>query len=141
MKLRVAKIEDAEQLEKLNDAFNGVGETTLEHIKENLNNNKQEVVIVAEENNLLVAFLCIQLKKSFCYDDYMPEITELYVEPKYRREGLSQDLLEFAVQYCKENFPCHKVELLTGKENANAQKAYLKFGFYEDDDLHLSKKI
>ena len=24
--------------------------------------------------------VCVQLKKSFCYDDYMPEITEVYVK-------------------------------------------------------------
>ncbi len=139
--IRVANVDDAKQLEKLNDAFNGAGETSLAHIKESIKNNNQEVVIVAEENNLLVTFLCIQFKKSFCYDDYMPEITELYVQPEYRRKGISQDLLAFAVQYCKDNFPCHKVELLTGKDNMDAQKAYQKFGLCDDDELHLSKRI
>ncbi len=128
-------------MEKLNNAFNGAGETSLEHIKEAINNNNQEVIIVAEENNILVAFLCVQLKKSFCYDEYMPEITELFVEPEYRRKGISQNLMDFAVQYCKKNFPCHKIELLTGKYNTDAQNAYLKFGFSDDEEMHLSKKI
>ncbi len=139
--IRVAKLNDAEQLEKLNDAFNGAGETSLEHIKETIKNNNQEVIIVAEENNVLVAFLCVQLKKSFCYDEYMPEITELFVAPEYRRRGISQNLMDFAVRYCKNNFPCRKIELLTGKYNTDAQNAYLKFGFHDDGEMHLSKRI
>ena len=27
-----------------------------------------------------------ETKKSFCYDEYMPEITEVYVNPTYRKK-------------------------------------------------------
>ena len=44
--------------------------------------NRREVVIVADGNGgRLAGFVCVQLKKSFCYDEYMPEITEVYVRP------------------------------------------------------------
>ena len=139
--VRLANMEDAEQLENLNNAFNGAGETSLEHIRKSIENNRQEVIIAAEEDHMLVAFLCVQLKKSFCYDDFMPELTELYVEPEYRRRGIATDMMTFAVKYCKENFPCHKMELLTGEDNLEAQKAYGKFGFLDDGEMHLSKEI
>ena len=139
--IRFATIEDAVQLEKLNNEFNGAGETTLENIKKSLKENKQELIIVSEEDNQLVGFLCIQLKKSFCYDDYMPEITELFVESEYRRCGISQALMSFAEQYLKENISFNRIELLTNKKNLTAQAAYAKFGFTEDSELHLSKKV
>ena len=67
--VRIANGNDAEQLRRLNEEFNGE-ETTIESIKESLRNNPQEVVIVAEEDHTLVGFVCVQLKKSFCYDNY-----------------------------------------------------------------------
>ena len=75
--VRIATVQDAEQLEFLNNEFNGEGETTLDNIRSSLANNKQEVIVVDEQNGELTGFVCVQLKKSFCYDDYMPEITEV----------------------------------------------------------------
>ena len=46
--IRLAITEDAEQLFLLNEQFNGKDET------------------VAEEGDILVGFVCIQIKKSFC---------------------------------------------------------------------------
>ncbi len=138
--IRFATVEDAEQLEKLNNEFNGKGETSLENIKKSLAENKQELIIVAEEAGILVAFLCVQLKKSFCYDEYMPEISELYVNPKYRRRGISQTLMSFAEKYLAENIPYSRIELLTNKKNLVAQAAYTKFGLCEDSEMHLSKR-
>ena len=77
--VRIATVNDAEQLNILNDEFNGESETSIDNIRNSLMNNKQEVVIVADEDDMLVGFVCVQLKKSFCYDEYMPEITEVYV--------------------------------------------------------------
>ena len=73
--VRKATVNDAEQLGALNDEFNGAGETTLDNIRNSLMCNKQEVVIVGDDNGILTGFVCVQLKKSFCYDEYMPEIT------------------------------------------------------------------
>ena len=83
--IRKATVNDAEQLNALNIEFNGEGETTIENIQNSLANNCQEVVIVDDEEGKLTGFVCVQLKKSFCYDDCMPEITEVYVRPACRR--------------------------------------------------------
>jgi len=73
--VRIATENDAEQLDVLNREFNGAGETTAENIRKSLMCNRQEVVIVDDENGVLTGFVSVQLKKSFCYDEYMPEIT------------------------------------------------------------------
>ena len=139
--VRIATVNDAEQLNILNNEFNGEGETSIANIRNSLMHNKQEVVIVAEEDNMLVGFVCVQLKKSFCYDDYMPEITEVYVKPAYRKRGVASEMIAFAENYCSKNYPLHKYELLTGKENLVAQSVYSKLGYTDDKELHLSKRI
>ena len=139
--IRIATVNDAEQLSLLNDEFNGEGETSIDNIRNSLINNQQEVVVVADENNVLVGFVCVQLKKSFCYDDYMPEITEVYVKPTYRKKKIASEMITFAESYCSKNYSLHKYELLTGKENLVAQSLYNKLGYVDDNELHLSKRI
>ena len=82
--VRIATVNDAEQLNILNNEFNGESETSIDNIRNSLINNEQEVV--ADEDSMLVGFVCVQLKKSFCYDEYMTEITEVYVKPTYRKK-------------------------------------------------------
>ena len=139
--VRKATVQDAEQLAILNDEFNGAGETTLDNIRNSLMNNQQEVVIVDDENGVLTGFVCVQLKKSFCYDEYMPEITEVYVRPAYRKKGVASEMISFAEDYCARNYPLHKYELLTGSENVIAQSLYNKLGYIDDCELHLSKRV
>ncbi len=139
--VRKATEKDAEQLAALNDEFNGAGETTIDNIRKSILSNQQEVVIVDDENGILSGFVCVQLKKSFCYDDYMPEITEVYVRPAYRNKGIAGNMICFAEDYCSRNYPLHKYELLTGKENLIAQSLYNKLGYSDDGELHLSKRI
>ena len=139
--VRIATAQDAEQLEILNNEFNGEGETTLDNIRASLADNKQEIVVVDEMNGELTGFVCVQLKKSFCYDDYMPEITEVYVKPHYRRNGIARAMITYAEEYCKSHYPVHKFELLTGTENDDAQSVYAKLGYSEDGELHLAKRL
>lgn len=139
--VRIAAAKDVVQLGILNDEFNGKDETTIDHIRNSIVNNKQEVVIVDDENGVLTGFVCVQLKKSFCYDEYMPEITEVYVNPTYRRKGIATEMIAFAEDYCTRNYPLHKYELLTGKNNIIAQSVYGKLGYRDDGELHLSKRI
>ena len=71
----------------------------------------------------------------------MPEITEVYVKPTYRKKGIASDMLIFAETYCSKNYPLHKYELLTGQENLVAQAVYSKLGYVDDNELHLSKRV
>lgn len=139
--VRTATVADAEQLNALNNEFNGEGETTLENIRDCLSCNPQEVVIVDEDDGRLTGFVCVQLKKSFCYNDYRPEIAEVYVRPEYRKQKIASRMIGFAEEYCRKNFPLHKFELLTGEENRVAQLVYNKLGYQPDHELHLSKRV
>lgn len=96
--------------------------------------------MVDEESGVLAGFVCIQLKRSFCYDDYMPEITEVYVNPAYRRRGIASEMLIFAEDYCAKKYPLHQYELLTGKNNIIAQSVYGNLGYKNDNKIHFSKR-
>lgn len=139
--IRLASFNDAEQLLVLNEQFNGKGETTLEKIKNFLSNNSQEIIIVAQEENLLVGFVCVQIKRSFCYSDVYAEITEVFVEEKFRRKGLASKMITFAENYCRENYKLNSFELLTGKENTPAQKLYRSIGYIKKSELLFGKNI
>lgn len=138
--IRLANIEDSEQLLCLNEKFNGKDETTLDNVKESLSKNQQEVIVVAEENGRLVGFVCVQLKRSFCYDVYSPEITEVFVDEDYRRKKYASRMIEYAESYCRGKYPLHKFELLTGKKNLEAQALYDSLGYRDDGEVHLSKR-
>lgn len=139
--IRLATAEDAEQLFLLNEQFNGKDETILENIKESLSNNKHEFVVVAEESGILVGFVCIQIKKSFCYSDVMAEITEIYVDEKHRRRKNASKMIAFAEMHCKQNYALHKFELLTGKENFEAQAMYHTQGYHVEEEILLVKRL
>lgn len=138
--VRLATVHDAEQLEILNDEFNGKGETSIDHIKDSLSNNRQEIVIVADDNGTLAGFVCVQLKKSFCYDEYMPKITEVYVKKDCRKKGIASAMINFAENFCNAEYPLHKFELLTGKNNYAAKTVYKKLGYNADGEIHFSKR-
>lgn len=138
--IRLATIKDAEQLKHLNDAFNGISDTTPEQIRNSLINNPREIVVVDVEDNLLTYFICVQLKKSFCYNEYMPEITEVYVRPEYRNRGIASAMISFAEDYCVRHYSISGFELLTGKGNLTARSVYEKLGYEDDGEIHLSKQ-
>lgn len=139
--VRIAEVTDAQQLLSLNDDFNGKGGTTIESIRNSLLHNHQEVVIVDEEHGRLTGFVCVQLKRSFCYEVCHAEIAEVYVAPDCRRRGIASRMIAFAEKYCGSNYPLHKFELLTGEENTEAQSVYLRLGYEKDGEIHLSKRI
>ena len=139
--VRLATVKDAEQRKLLNDAFNGVSDTLPEHIRDSLINNAQEIVVVDEESSLLAGFVCIQLKKSFCYHEYVPEITEVYVRQEYRKHGIASAMISFAEDYCIRHYSVSGFELLTGKENLTARSVYEELGYGDDEEIHLSKQI
>lgn len=138
--VRLATVNDAEQLKILNTEFNGPGDTTVQRIRESLLSNRQEIVIVDDMGGCLTGFICVQLKKSFCYDEYIPEITEVYVRQDYRRNGIAQAMICFAEQYCTRNYPLHGFELLTGADNCGAQAVYGRLGYHRDGEIHMSKQ-
>ena len=113
--IRLASVGDAGELERLNAEFNGKGKTTEESIRASLLTNRREIVIVADGNGgRLAGFACVQLKKSFCYDEYMPEITEVYVRPEYRGRGVAGNV-DLRAGILQKNIPAPQLRAVDGQ--------------------------
>ena len=138
--IRLATIDDAKQLFILNEKFNGEGETSLENIKNSILNNNQEIIVVAEHKQIIVGFVCVQIKKSFCYNENYAEISEVFVNENYRRRKFASKMIKFAEEYCIKNYLLHNFELKTGKNNTEAQSLYKTLGYSISHEILLRKR-
>jgi len=137
---RTANINDALELKKLNDLFNGEGCNTLEDVAESLKHNEREIVCVAADGNDLVGFCCGQIFKSMCYPIYCAEITELFVMDGYRRRGIGKCLLQFTEDILIKRGVKH-FHVLTGDKNITAQALYRSRGYADTSEILLDKYI
>ena len=122
--VRLASVGDAGELERLNAEFNGKGQDYEESIRACfLQTGARLSSLRTATEDGSPAWPACSAEKSFCYDEYMPEITEVYVRPEYRGRGVAREMLIFAQEYCK-IYPLDSFELLTGSDNTAAQKLY-----------------
>lgn len=68
----------------------------------------------------VAGFCCAQLFKSMCYCSFHAEITELFVEEEYRKQGVAIALMTFAEDYFKDK-NVKGYQLFTGEQNEIAQ--------------------
>ena len=136
---RAAGVQDAAELKRLNDAFNGLNTNTLEGIRTGLEREDAEAVFVAQSGDRLVGFVCAQLLKSICYSVFYVEITELFVEEAFRKQGVGQRLMQHAEDHYR-NAGIHNFQLFTGGDNLIAQRFYERNGYRRDDDVLYRKR-
>ncbi|GIO52395.1 GNAT family N-acetyltransferase [Paenibacillus cineris] len=139
IKVRLASESDAEELSRLNQAFNGGDKRPPQQIMESLKINN-ELIAVAEIRGRLVGFGCAQSFHSFCYEEPQGEITELYVEEAARRRGIAGAIISCLEDNLRKS-GVKSVKLLTGKRNDAAIKTYEHCNYVRDDELLLTKKI
>ena len=135
---RIAGINDAPELKRLNDLFNGEDCNTLDDIEESLKHNEHELVCVAANGSNLVGFCCGQIFKSMCYPIYCAEITELFVMDDFRRQGIGKSLLQFTEDILINRGVKH-FHVLTGDKNTAAQALYRSRGYADTNEILLDK--
>ncbi|UPK47288.1 GNAT family N-acetyltransferase [Paenibacillus pabuli] len=138
MHIRWANATDAEELLKLNDAFNGVG-TSIEEVIDSLALSN-ELIALAVIDDQAVGFACAQYFKSFCYRDLQGEITEMYIAEIARRRGLATLLIAFIEEELKAR-GVTSVKILTGHRNEMAIKTYEKSNYARKEEVLLQKKL
>ena len=68
------------------------------------------------------------------------DITNVAVWPEYRRQGVAEGLLKFALDYAKK-LGSEQIELEVVSENEPARHLYKKFGFVETGTLPKAMKL
>ncbi|OZB96581.1 GNAT family N-acetyltransferase [Paenibacillus sp. XY044] len=139
IRVRLASVTDAEELSRLNQAFNGGDKQPPRQIMESLRINN-ELIAVAEMMGKVVGFGCAQSFYSFCYEEPQGEITELYVEEAARRRGIAGALI-FCLEENLRKRGVKSVKVLTGNRNNAAIKTYEHCNYVIDDELMLTKRI
>ena len=82
----------------------------------------------------------MQIFKSMCYSRYYIEVTELYVNEKYRRSGIATKMFEYIEEYFKDK-NIVGYQLFTGKNNTVAQLFYEKRGYVKSDEIMYRKRL
>ena len=136
--IRIAQCADAQELQKLNDLFNGKNSNTLAAIRESLQTNTNEIVCVAADQDQLVGFCCGQIGKSMCYPILYAEITELFVVDACRRQGVGKQLMHFMESELAKRGVRH-LHILTYKDNCAAQSLYGSLGYVVTSEILLDK--
>lgn len=140
MLIRLACPADAEALVHLNAAFNGVDDVSAADVRRSLEASG-EIVAVALEDGAPVAFCCAQVHHSFCYPAPVAEVTEMYVDTAFRRQGIAQAMLNFLEAHLRDQYGVDEIHLLTGTSNHPAQSAYRKAGFVMKDEVYMVKTL
>ena len=137
--LRLARDEDAPDLARLNQNFNGSSDPAELIAARLANPRRVETPILAEVECRVVGFACLRLTPCVLYASPCAELTELYVEPEYRRQGIGRLLVARAERLAQEA-GADEMFLLAGLDNQEALAFYHALG-YEDDDLALRKRF
>jgi ribosomal protein S18 acetylase RimI-like enzyme len=136
---RIATENDVHDLARLNLAFNGVRESP-EALSLRLSDPRcVEQPLVAVLEGRVVGFAALRIVPCVFYDHPHGELTELYVEEKYRMLGVGKELVRLAERLAKTR-GVKELFVLTGRDNLAARKLYNSLG-YEDGDIALSKEL
>ncbi len=134
--IRRASPEDGEQLSEMNRLFNGVVRTP-EEIRLSLENHG-EIVLVAGGRGVLYGFLCACLLSSFCYEEPVMVIGELFVRTDFRKRGIATGLLR-EIEAMARAVPVSEIRLETGRANEGARRFYEKNGYALIDEAVYGK--
>ncbi|MEZ5814300.1 MAG: GNAT family N-acetyltransferase [Alphaproteobacteria bacterium] len=149
LKIRKAKENDIKVIAQnvLNVALEGSNETlcknkVLEAVQSFLKTPESGVYYVAESNHKIIGSLMIQKEWSDYKNGYRWWIHSVYVDPKYRRQGVYKAMYSHIKKQAQKSENVIGLNLYTDENNKPAQKAYEKLGMintrqivYTDTDV------
>jgi len=138
IQIRRATVKDSEALRQLNYEFNGLY-VDANKIAYDIENG-EEIVVVGVVDNLVVAFACGFVVKSICYNFKDGEISEVYVNENYRRNGIAIKLVKF-IEEIFETLNVSHISIITGVENFPAQQVYKNCGYKDKSKILLVKYL
>ena len=128
--IRAATVADAAAILRLNAVFNDVRATEDEICQQLVRCQGIETCLVAavDSDSQAVGFLCLRLLPQICDPATYAEVSELFVEAAYRRQGVAQALMTHAAELAKAA-GAKELILLTSFRNTIAQRFYHAQGF------------
>ncbi len=139
LEVRIARVEDAPEIARLNLLFNGCDEPPEHYAARLADPCRVDTPILALIAGRVAGIANLRLLAPVFYPEPYAEMTELFVEEAARRQGIGRALVRFAEQFAQ---PGGAVELfiLTGASNLPAQAFYRATG-YRADEVAFSKSL
>jgi ribosomal protein S18 acetylase RimI-like enzyme len=126
--VRQATRDDAAELAVLLDRFDGAG-ATPEQVAVRMQGCAQVLTTyVAQVEGTMAGFACLRLVPHLQGDAPYAELTDLYVDPPFRRLGLARALMT-EVETVAAAAGAMEIVVITGFENDGAQDAYRAHGY------------
>lgn len=138
LNIRIASIEDLNQLAQLFDAYRQFYEQVpdfalaTKFIAERLNKQDSKIFVAVNQDQKLIGFC--QIYPSFCSvaAAKIGVLYDLFVDPSTRKTGAGRSLMLAAHEYAANNGMA-RLDLSTSKTNINAQKLYESLGWERDE--------
>lgn len=128
IKVRQATLNDAAELAVLLDRFDGAG-ATPEHVAARMRACAQVLTTyIVEVDGTMAGFACLRLVPHLQGDAPYAELTDLYVDPPFRRRGVARALMT-EVEAVAQAAGADEIVVITGFENDVAQDAYHAQGY------------
>lgn len=129
--VRRAGLEDAGVVHTLLFEFNGEALQPGALARRMLQVAGLETLLLAEQGGVPAGLLVLRIVPTISDAEDWAEITELYVQPPFRRQGIGTALVCAAVEHCRER-SCGELSLLVDPANVEAQAFYQAVGFRRD---------
>ena len=135
IRTRIADCADASglaQLVRLNALFNGASDSTEQIAARIVDPRRVETPILAEVNELIVGFAALRVVPCVFFAEPYAELTELFVEENFRRQGVGRALVTHAERLAQEA-GARQILILTDFYNNKAISLYRSMGFVHYD--------
>jgi GNAT superfamily N-acetyltransferase len=128
---RVATVDDAVELTRMNAIFNESKDSAEQLAARMTDPRRMETAIIAEVDRKVVGFAAVHLVPSLFYSTPRAEVTEVFVDEAYRRQGVGRALMAHAERFAREGGAIDLI-VLTEFDNHEAQGLYRARGFKND---------
>ena len=135
LQIRIADITDADglaQLARLNSLFNGASDSAEQIAARLTNPQRVETPILAEIDRHIIGFASLRIVPCIFFADPYAELTELYIEEGFRRQGVGRALVAHAEALAREA-GARSMLILTDFYNHPAQSLYRSMGYWHYD--------
>lgn len=112
---------------------------TTQNLKKILENPNLGKIWMIESDKKAIGYLVITYCFSFEYKGLYAYIDEIYIDEKYRNQGIGTKAVQFAIRESKKG----KIKMLyleVEKHNKRATSVYEKLGFSENARSHMMRK-
>lgn len=115
-----------------------IDEERVSILKDSLKDSDYELW-VAEVNGEMAGFIDLWVIRDFCHGGKLSYIQNLYVAPKYRRQGVGSKLLQKIIDRAEEKGVL-EIHVVTGFDNEPAIRLYKRYGLTKES-LQLEKEF